>query len=660
MIKKSQPDDHVANVTNVLLSPPSNKEADRRAYIRAWLHTIGIPEHTIRAEYHTEAGPIDLYLTNRRVIIEVKKNGRLGKGPHAHGTGSAQNETAFEQLERYLKAESIREQLYLEDDTKNLNWIGAITDGRIWYIWMWPTEEIYGEPTPKLIWDGIVLTKNKLKDLAKMFNRELVGKEWATSDMSYIFEDIKITLLEIYKKNNALRNVKTQKSLWLEQLKAGGNAPKSNEDEIFVIHTMLILIVRSASHPNASYKDDIITEGFVNWVDKSTVKKIMEMTERYNWRQQTGDILRALYEHYIPPEHRKTYGEYYTPDWLAELLCLHVIDDDFIIEQIKQYNSGKPVRSVLDPSCGSGTILYHAAKHIMFSDSVKKTSMDDRKKTDFVCSMIRGIDIHPVAVEMARANIRRLMPKAEDHDIAIYQGDSLLTSRPESHLLANGGVDLPLISPGNRHLVIPGWFLGSDNDIAQFVRSACNNLELPPALGAYIEKYDLKQLQDSHNDLREIVRQESDGVWLWYIRNQAGPMNMRNTIGRIVSNPPWVRLNMIQVNSRKTEIETMAKERKIWVGGNVATSFDIASLFVDRCTSLYMSGKGRSGWILPQAAMMGGGWKGLRKKMPESRTWNLKRLPFKNTPTCAMFFGVEVQQKDLKKLPHELCTISLS
>ena len=139
--------------------------------------------------------------------------------------------------------------------------------------------------------------------------------------------------------------------------------------------------------------------------------------------------------------------------------------------------------------------------------------MDDRKKTDFVCSMIRGIDIHPVAVEMARANIRRLMPKAEDHDIAIYQGDSLLTSRPESHLLANGGVDLPLISPGNRHLVIPGWFLGSDNDIAQFVRSACNNLELPPALGAYIEKYDLKQLQDSHNDLREIVRQESDGVW---------------------------------------------------------------------------------------------------------------------------------------------------
>ena len=56
---------------------------------------------------------------------------------------------------------------------------------------------------------------------------------------------------------------------------------------------------------------------------------------------------------------------------------------------------------------------------------------------------------------------------------------------------------------------------------------------------------------------------------------------MVKTIGRIVSNPPWVRLNTIHDIERKKEIEIMAKERKLWVGGNVATSFDVATLFVD-------------------------------------------------------------------------------
>lgn len=639
-------------ITNTLLNPPSRKEADRRAYIRSWLHTIKIPEYSIRAEYHTDVGSIDLYLTNRRVIIEVKKDGRLSNGPHELGTGSFHNETAFEQLTRYVKAESAREHLYLDEDVNDLNWIGVVTDGRVWYVWTWYAKVVHDDSESKQEWNAVVLNPQKLKELSKMFDREPVGKEWATSDMSYIFEDIKKDLMELYNKNKVLRNVKTQKSLWFEQLKGGGNAPKSDEDEIFVIHTMLILIVRAASHTNVSHKDDFITEGFVNWVNKSMVKKIIELTERYNWRQQTGDILRALYEHYIPTEHRKTYGEYYTPDWLAELICSKVIDDEFITEQIRRYNSNESVYGILDPSCGSGTFLYHATKRIMSSHPVEKTGMNERKITDFICRMIKGIDIHPVAVEMARANMHRLLPKAEDQDVVIYQGDSLLTNRPDAQLFGDQGKNLPLRSPEQRLLVMPGWFLGSPSDIDEFVTSACKDSELSPGLGASSEKYDLEQLQNAHNQLRDIVRNESDGVWKWYIMNQAGPMNMVKTIGRIVSNPPWVRLNTIHDIERKKEIEIMAKERKLWVGGNVATSFDVATLFVDRCSSLYMRGKSKSGWVLPQAAMIGGSWESLREKKIHSGAWDLKRIPFKNTPTCVMFYDVDVARKNLEKKPR--------
>ena len=125
-------------------------------------------------------------------------------------------------------------------------------------------------------------------------------------------------------------------------------------------------------------------------------------------------------------------------------------------------------------------------------------------------------------------------------------------------------------------------------------------------------------------------------------------------VGRIVSNPPWVRINKIRVEKRKKEIEAMAKERGLWVGGETATSFDVASLFVDRCTALYLTNPNKSGWVLPHGAMFGGGWDGFRNRIGDkiSSKWNLKRLPFKLTPTCAMLFGVNIPNRDLVKMPR--------
>lgn len=93
------------------MAAESANEADRRSYIRQWLVSVGVPDSAMREEYHTAAGPIDLYLTNRRVIIEVKKGGRLDGGPDVPGTGSSKEETAMEQLDRYVREERRRERL---------------------------------------------------------------------------------------------------------------------------------------------------------------------------------------------------------------------------------------------------------------------------------------------------------------------------------------------------------------------------------------------------------------------------------------------------------------------------------------------------------------------------------------------------------------------
>ena len=620
-----------------------------RGIIRDWLVKNDLkPEE----EFETGDGPVDLYLGGRRVLIETKRSERLKNGPRFPGTGSRGNESAFDQLKRYVLAERRRERMHLDEDLSE-PWFGCVTDSERWWVWAWPPFGSGDEHEIIHEFDGIIPDETQMERLIMRFRR-LAGNEWAPADPTGLFRKSLESLMNLYDRQKDTRGTKTQRSLWLEQLKAGGNAPESDAEEIFVIHTMLILISRLVSA--ATGGDRPIAEGFVQWVpaDGPELMALKEIVDSYDWRQRTGDVLRALYIGYIPPQHRKTYGEYFTPDWLAEKVCHTVIDDEYLVHQVRRHQGGQPVLGVLDPSCGSGTFLYHAAKMMLESKAIDEEYLSPHEKTRFVCSMIHGMDIHPVAVEMARANMHRLLPNMPDDSIWVYQGDALLTQRPESKFHSMGGNNLALYSPGNLPLILPMPFLKNIPGIDKFVRSASDDADMPHGLGLGLADTDLEQLREAHRQMRKIIHEESNGVWAWYIRNQAAPILLREKkVGRIVSNAPWVRNNEIQVKARKAEIEHMAKELHLWVGGNVSTSFNIASLFVDRCANMYLAKPGRSGWVLQQGALFSGGWRGMRTKLGShiSGKWDLKRIPFKGTPTCAIFFGVHTPNMDLIKTP---------
>ena len=619
-------------------------------------------------------------MTNRRVIIEGKRTIVLKNGPHAEGTGSRPGETAFEQVDRYVRDERDKDQRHIDeyyDDDRdaedgtvtttaaaaaNKPWIGVVTDCRRWWIWGWEPLKRRGDsdpvrayhpgddtPVQDPLWQGRTLDRGNLAALSRILNRQPIGKEWATSDMSAEFAGVHDDLTNLYERRRDLRATKTQKGLWLEQLRGSGNAPdRTDEDMIFVIHTMLILIARMISTGRRPDDDQKVTEGFVQWVSLADVPSLKAVIGKYDWNRQPGDIMRSLYHHYVPPEHRQIYGEYYTPDWLAELVCQKVIDDGFIGAQLANFLGKKHVRGVLVPACGSGTFLYQAALRVLRSDPVRNSGREHSEIAEFVCRMVCGMDIHPVAVEMARTNMRRLFPRVPDSAIRVYQGDSLLTPRPDVHLYHHsmGAESLLLQSPRGSRLIMPGWFVKSAPDVSAFVKTARDDRDLPEGLGSHLEGYDRNALAEAHVRLRIIIREEDNGVWKWFILNQAGPLNIRQSAGRIISNPPWVRNSKIRVKSRKEEIEQMAKERGLWTGGRVSTSFDIASLFVDRCMYLYMDkpeGRRTSGWVIPHGSLDGEGWEKFREKLGSMITgrWNLKRLPFPNTPTAAIFFGLK-------------------
>lgn len=623
-----------------LLHVTSASERVRESNIQNWLYnSIGI--ENIELQYITSSGPADIYLSNRRIIIEVKNAVRLRNGPNIPGTGSlheaGRNESAFEQVTRYVLAERKRERLYLgEDDREDLVWLGIVTDSERWWIWEWDPAGGSDTARPVIPWQGTRLSNDNIGHLTKKFQR-VVGKEWAPSKPASLFGQHYSDIWELYSQKSPLRSTKMQKSLWLEQLRAGGNAPEVDVDKMFVIHTLLILVTRLISYTVG--KDDGISDGFIQWVPESHIDTIRETINEYNWRQRTTDIMRELYEGFVPRLHRQVYGEYYTPDWLAEKLCLEVIDDAYIAEQIKLFRSGKQVMGILDPCCGSGTFLYHAARRILDSDAISKAYMGHDEQTRFVCEMIHGMDIHPVAVEMAKTNLRRLLPNAPPWQI--YQGDSLLTPRSEAMIYSNGGANLVLYSPKGNPLIIPGRFL-ADSGLGVFVQSAADNADLPPGIGSNLYRNDMEQLQEAHRQLRKIIREEANGIWYWYIRNQAAPLLLRDKkIGRILSNPPWVTHRKIQVKSRKKDIIDMAEKRDLWVGGKNATTFNIAALFVDRCMGLYLDGI-RSGWVLPDSVMKSGIWSKYHSKMFYKRPvyWDLGLLPFpKQSGSCVCITG---------------------
>ena len=560
-------------------------------------------------------------------------------------------------MERYVGAESKRERLYLEEDIEDLPWIGVITDGKKWWIW-----SIIDGEFSKTDYQGTVLDETNADRIIAMFDRK-VGLDWAPSDISDFFGSDLGDLRALYGKKSALQATKTKKKLWHTQLRISGNAPRpEDEDELFVLHSFMIVVSACIANTIAPDLPDEKQLGFAEWVradsDPEWYDNMTKKTGRYNWKQRQVDVLRKMYMDLVSDAHRKIYGEFYTPDWLAEKLCMEVIDDGFILAMIGRYyeKDKKPLR-ILDPACGSGTFLFHAIRRVLDSKPLLDNDMNRDDVTNMLVKSVCGVDIHPVATYMARTNILRALPTAPTRPLRVWQGDSLQTARSGNTLRLGEDKDTFVIYSGRgRQIVLPKAFLLKDNAmdrITRLVNTANDGKPFPAGIEAGLTPDETSVLKETHGTLATICSEEGNSVWAWYIINQAGPfILMHDRVGKIVSNPPWVVLNNIQVESRKEEIINAAKASKFWVGGKNATSFDIASLFVDRCVSLYLDSDGISGWVLPWSALKGSSWDGYHKKYDEKirELWDLGKLPFpKQAETCVNIVSKTRQRHSLKR-----------
>ena len=564
----------------------SGSEADVQHRVATLLQTFGA---LTKLGYQTGEGPADIAEENLRLLVETKEPGGASD-PHGPGTGSQPGESAFGQLDRYARAVIRKDRGSLPVPGREVPWLGIVTDGRHWHGWAWSTASGTSQPYQ----GSAAFTRGQETELLAWlfrFVNRAGGKPTVPDDPhAQLFAPYLPELVELAAATESRagrqgrKSLETQWRLWWDMLRGSGMAPREEDSkDLFCRHTFLVAVARAViaalTEGGKATPVDLMSSGFVSWTVRTPqgeewTRRLFEAADRFDWRARPRDVLREMYGTVIDKEHRKMFGEYYTPDWLAEMVTERVLSDEWCQSTVIAAERGTTSGiGVLDPACGSGTFLYHAARRLCSFASGR--GWTDTQISGIAASLVHGIDIHPVAVEIAKATLLRALPAAPPaglDNLSVYQGDALLSSAGDKGgLLSTSEVGFEIDTPGGRAFMIPKAFArrpGLGQRLKQLVDGACRQQQAPrDHLLMGLSLQDAKYLVEAHTTLVEVIREEGNGVWAWFAHNQiAASLLANDKVDRIVANPPWVRMSDIQVAGRKEWLEETAKAEGLWGG----------------------------------------------------------------------------------------------
>ena len=671
-------------------------EAEIGAAVRDFLIGTGLaPEVEIEMEQSPasdESGRVDL--RTRDVIVEFKR--RIGDRINPSAEHVAQ-------LDAYLRAAVAGGQPQR---------LGILSDGKYWVL-RWPGMGAVSTQPPNAFTlsdgdqGGGLLLYEWLRDHSQAL--EARGVHPADDEVRSRLGDgprfaQQIAALDtLYQEHRDEPTVALKRDLWRSLLAAAlgqvvADAP--DLDRLFVRHTYLSAVVGLALQSafgidlEAAAHDDpaallggqlfvdrtgvsgVVESDFFSWPaevgDGDWIRGLARRAARFNWEQSQSDIARILYEAVIPAEDRRRLGEYYTPDWLARMIV-----DEVVTDPLNQ--------RVLDPACGSGTFIHVAATKYLAA--ARDAGLGPSATLEGLINQVIGIDVHPVAVHLARATwtfaARDAIHAAADVGgrvrvtVPVYLGDSLQLRTESSGMFAQRTVTIPVpdgpedILERNRELQFPralveqaDWFDNLMTRMADYIERGGD------ALWALDEERigdgpDREILEHTATLLSELHQEGLDHIWAYYTRNLVRPLALRREpVDVVVGNPPWITYHQTQAQVR-TSLEKMSKDTyDIWTGGLYAKHQDMSSLFFTRCVNLYLRQGGEIGMVLPHSALQAGqfskwrtgSWADAECDLGARLPWDLERIEpntFFPLPSCVVFGQRVSADQRARALPRQ-------
>jgi hypothetical protein len=408
------------------------------------------------------------------------------------------------------------------------------------------------------------------------------------------------------------------------------------DDELFLRHTYLasfakllayMRLAKKAVVPTPAEVKSIYTgkffrdlgisnfmeEDFFSWVTRQKAEKfLVEMTrristllERYYLDEISEDVLKSLYQELVDPQTRHDLGEFYTPDWLADRIVQHALKDN-------------PSASVLDPSCGSGSFLYFTVRY-------KKEHAKESDLLHHIRDTVVGIDIHPLAVIIAKTNYLLALgdlirKRIKDFHIPVYLADSLKIPERASQMMTFEKVPSFSVELDHTFVPFPEVFIENPNafdeavDTCHAFAEQHSKIELTEDR---FRKFARKRIEIEVDDetfdvllnvarrMRELIDKERNSIWTFILKNVYKPIFLRESkFDWILGNPPWLSYRYVEKGKYQEFLRNAILNAYGLLSsgkGHLITHLELGTLFF--CASLNQYGKEGSqvGFVLPRS-----------------------------------------------------------
>ena len=348
-----------------------------------------------------------------------------------------------------------------------------------------------------------------------------------------------------------------------------------------------------------------------------SIKEVLLILARYEEAQnifrsdEVPDLFRELYQATVPRAVRSSFGEFYTPYWLAE----HVLDAA----------SSDPNSRIIDPCCGSGTFVIAAIARIR-RDSTSAAPAAMLKR---ILSKVVAIDLNPLSVLTTRIHyfihLSDLLPQDTTQlTIPVYLGDAAsIPERVEVDCIPCLRYQLKTLkTPINA--VLP---VSVVQDTPVFVRlmqsyeSAIKEQDRESAVALLTESVPLNErksgistaIESLTDNLLTLEAKGWNGIWARVLSNFLTTACL-GKFTAVVGNPPWIDWKNLPSGYRD-RVKTMCIDRGLFSGAGRTggINLNICALIAYVSMNNWLDDGGRLALLMPRELINQASYEGWRR-----------------------------------------------
>ncbi|GBD11748.1 hypothetical protein HRbin23_01425 [bacterium HR23] len=532
---------------------------------------------------------------------------------------------------------------YLSAQREPQRYLGILTDGQAFQVYVLRDGRLdrayefrleADKPQEGWLWlEGLLFSQKQVvpttQDVVRRFG-----------ERSAVFSQARLRLWEMWRRVRDSGPVATKFREWgrlLAHVYGREVGEEKEKEKLFLRHTYLALLGRLMAYlavtrqlpptgelpglvDGAAFRrlglPNLVEEDFFAWVLEGDVRDealsllggLAQRLSVYDFAGLNEDLLKELYQELVDPRTRHDLGEFYTPDWLAE-------------RTLREAGFG-PETSLLDPACGSGTFLFTAIRLL------REAGLKGEGLVRHVRERLAGLDIHPLAVIIARCNfvlaLASDLPVREAVRIPIYMADALLEGEGMEELIKVPVAGLSEEEAKSHHLdrgfYLPAGLAGEPEGmegaieaLAEMARAGGDEEAAKAGLRSRLEGLGLGGLVPAFENalrlLRHLVGTGRDTVYAFILRNAYRPVLFsRRRFDLVAGNPPWLSYRYIATPEYQQRVKKMAlQDYRLAASHEVKlfTQMEMATLFFAHAYERYLRDGGAIAFVMPRSVLTG-------------------------------------------------------